>query len=606
MCGIVGYVGPQQASTILLDGLKKLEYRGYDSAGLAVFWQGEAQVVRCAGKLDRLIAQVVAHPLPGTLGIGHTRWATHGRPTDQNAHPHKFGRVSVVHNGIVENYLTLRTALAARGDRFSSETDTEIVAHLVQGALDAGMVPFQAVRHAIAQLSGVYALCIVIDGVSDRFFCAKKDAPLILGLGEGENFVAADIPAIIAHTRRIVVLEDGDVAEIRADGVQIVGAGGAAVDRPSRTVNWTPAMAEKEGYKDFMLKEIFEQPGAIAETLRGRVVPGSSQLQLETLPGDPTTISRMLLTACGTAFHACLLGKWLIESLARIPVEVDLASEWRYRDPILGAQDVAVAVSQSGETADTRAALLEAKRRGATTWAITNVIDSSIARAADGVLYTSAGPEIGVASTKAFTTQVALLHLLALQLARARGTLQDEALAAEIAALVAIPQQMQAVLQKAPQLQAIAQRYLKAHDWLFLGRGVNYPIALEGALKLKEISYAHAEGYAAGEMKHGPIALVDENVPVVVLALAGPHYDKVMNNLEQVRSRGGQIIAIATDGDTAIARLADAVVTIPDVPARVQPFLAVLPLQLLSYYVADGRGLNVDQPRNLAKSVTVE
>ncbi|MBI4238681.1 MAG: glutamine--fructose-6-phosphate transaminase (isomerizing) [Deltaproteobacteria bacterium] len=606
MCGIVGYIGSREACPILIEGLRRLEYRGYDSAGVAVMNGGTTRIVRCEGKLDRLAALVQREPPPGALGIGHTRWATHGRPSDENAHPHKFGRVAVVHNGIIENYLELRERLIAQGHAFTSETDTEIVAHLVHAALTAGAAPLAAVQAALQQLRGVYALCLVIDGVTDRFYCAKKEVPLILGFGDDEHFAAADIPAIIQHTRRIAALEDGDIAEVRRDGITIRDADAREVQRPIREVQWSAAMAEKEGYKDFMLKEIYEQPRAVADTLRGRVTPGMGAVHLDGLLTGGAPWRRVFLVACGTAFHACLVGKFLIEQLARIPVETDLASEFRYRDPLIGPGDLFIAVSQSGETADTRAALLEAKQKGAVVWAVTNVVDSSIARLADAALYTYAGPEIGVASTKAFTTQLVVLHLLALALAERREALPAASIATEIATLVALPHQMQTVLQRAPQCQAVAQALVQSDEWLFLGRGLNYPIALEGALKLKEISYAHAEGYPAGEMKHGPIALVDDAMQVVGIVPQGPYYDKVISNLEQIRARGGALTAIATEGDAAICRLATQVITIPAAVPRVQPALTVLPLQLLAYYVADGRGLNVDQPRNLAKSVTVE
>ncbi|MBI4365433.1 MAG: glutamine--fructose-6-phosphate transaminase (isomerizing) [Deltaproteobacteria bacterium] len=606
MCGIVGYIGQRSATEILLGGLKHLEYRGYDSAGIAVMDGGAIRIARCQGKLERLAALVAASPPPGSLGIGHTRWATHGRPSDENAHPHQYGRVAVVHNGIIENFAALRERLIGQGHRFQSDTDTEIVAHLIDAELQAGAAPFDAVRRALTQVSGVYALCVAIDGHADRFYCARKDAPLLLGLGQGEQFAASDIPSILSHTRDVIFLEDGDVAEVRRDRVWITDLAGAEQHRPTKTITWSADLARKDGYKHFMLKEIFEQPRAVTDTVLGRLHPEAGRVHLDHVQLPLATFRKIFCVACGTSHHAALVGKFLIESLARVPVEVDLGSEFRYRDPLIGPEDLLIAISQSGETADTMAAVREAKRKGARVLAIANVVDSSIARAADAVLYTRAGPEIGVASTKAFTTQLAVLLLLAVAVGRAKDVLPVPKARALMEALAMIPAQMDAVLKRAPELEAVAQRYLEARDWLYLGRGVNYPIALEGALKLKEISYLHAEGYPAGEMKHGPIALIDGAMPVVILAPQGPGYEKVVSNLQEVHSRAGRVIAVATAGDTLIAQQADAVISVPDVMPLLQPLITVLPLQLLAYYVADLRGTDVDQPRNLAKSVTVE
>ncbi len=606
MCGIVGYIGSQSAQDILLQGLARLEYRGYDSAGIAVNHGDATHVLRCEGKLARLLERAVAAPLTGTLGIGHTRWATHGRPSDENAHPHQYGRVTVVHNGIIENHRALRTALQKSGHQFQSETDSEILAHLIDDALTRGAAPFAAVEQALHQVEGVYALCCVVRGLTDRFYCAKKDAPLIIGLGEAEQFVASDIPAILHHTRRMIFLEEGDVAEIRADGVTLHDAHGKNVTRAARHITWSVMMAEKEGFKHFMQKEIHEQPRAIADTLRGRVLPAEDAVTLDGIALPAKKIQRVFLVACGTSYHACLVGKFFIEGVARVPVEVDLASEFRYRDPLIGPGDLLIAVSQSGETADTKAAVVEARRRGAHILAIVNVVDSVIARVADAALYTHAGLEIGVASTKAFTTQMAALYLVALYLAQERNAITREKMRTEIAGLLSVPQHLHEILQQAGAIQKIAEDYLTATDWLYLGRGSNYPIALEGALKLKEISYAHAEGYAAGEMKHGPIALIDDTLPVVGIVPRGPVYEKMMNNLQEVKARGARLIAVATRGDTEILSLTDTVIWIPDLPPLLQPLATILPLQLLAYYVADGKGTDVDQPRNLAKSVTVE
>lgn len=605
MCGIVGYIGPREAQEVLLEGLRRLEYRGYDSAGIAVANQHGVQIARSEGKLGRLVDRVAKEPLKGPLGIGHTRWATHGRPSDTNAHPHSFKRVTIVHNGIIENHRALRAALGASGHTFHSETDSEILAHLVERSLHDGCDPLAALRASLSDVKGVYALCCVIEGFPDRFFCARRDVPLILGLGDGENFCASDIPAILHYTRNMVFLEDGDLVEVRADGVTIRDATDTLVVRAPRHITWSAVMAEKEGYKHFMLKEIFEQPRAIADTLRGRLLPHEHRVVLEGVQLDPARLHRIFLVACGTSYHACLVGKHLIESLTGISVEVDLGSEFRYRDPLIGPEDLLVVVSQSGETADTKAAEQQAKARGAAVLAIANVVDSSIPRLADMTLYTHAGPEIGVASTKAFTTQLVALHLFALYLAQEQGHAPDR-VQADIQALMTVPHVLQAVLNQSEHIQQIATRYLEATDWLYLGRGLLHPIALEGALKLKEISYIHAEGYAAGEMKHGPIALIDENMPVVGLALQNLVYDKVVSNLEEVRARNGQLIAIATEGDTRVKDIAAVSILVPAVPYSVQPIVATVPLQLLAYYVADAKGTDVDQPRNLAKSVTVE
>jgi len=591
---------------ILLDGLRRLEYRGYDSAGIAIFEDGATRILRSEGKLNNLSNLLDEQKLDGTVGIGHTRWATHGRPTEQNAHPHKYGRATVVHNGIIENHAQLRAQLQERGHEFSSETDTEIVAHLVDDALVKHTAPLDAVRQALGQVKGAYAICVLVDGADETIIVARKDAPLILGIGEGENFVASDIPAILNRTRQMVFLEDGDLAVLQAGSVQVLDLEGNEVSRQTERIMWDAVMAEKGGYKHFMLKEIHEQPRAVTDTIRDRLSPAEGDAFIDGFEVDPSKLSRVVMVACGTSYHATIVGKFLVEGLARIPVEVDLASEYRYRDPLVGPGDLLVAVSQSGETADTLAAMREARKKGARVLSICNVVGSTMARESDGVLYTHAGPEIGVASTKAFTTQLAALVLLGIHLGRRTGKLSAEDGRELIQDLLQIPEQMKEVLDHGASINVIARRYATAKDFLYLGRGINYPIALEGALKLKEISYIHAEGYAAGEMKHGPIALIDEDLPVVVIAPLGSGYEKIINNLTEVRARQGKVIAVASRGDPEIGENVDDVIQIPHIRPELQPLLTVLPLQMLAYRVADMRGTDVDQPRNLAKSVTVE
>jgi glutamine---fructose-6-phosphate transaminase (isomerizing) len=607
MCGIVGYVGARQATPILIGGLRRLEYRGYDSAGVAVAGSHGVKVLRCRGKLAGLESMVARETPEGTLGIGHTRWATHGRPSEANAHPHKVGSVSVVHNGIIENYLPLRARLEATGRKFSSETDTEIVAHLIDEALLAGAPSLvEALRVALRQVHGAYALVTISDKHPGVIAAAKNASPLVLGLGKGEMFLASDVPAILEHTRDVIFLDEGDVIELTASGATITDVEGKPRQRTVRNIEWDAAAAEKGGYPHFMLKEIHEQPRAITDTLRGRLLLEDRDADLEGFEVDVRNLRRVLIIACGTSYHAGLVGKFLIEGTARIPVEVDLASEFRYRDPVVGSGDLIIAISQSGETADTLAAVKEARARGARVLAISNVVDSAIPRASNGVLYTHAGPEIGVASTKCFTAQLAALALVAIHIGRRTGGLGADAAAKLVEELALTPTKMTEALEGLGDLKQLAREYRYAKDFLFLGRGTNYPIALEGALKLKEISYIHAEGYAAGEMKHGPIALVDDGVPVVVLAPQGPGYEKVLSNLAEVRARNGHIIGVGTKGDQQLAGQCDRVLSIPDAPALLQPFLTVLPLQLMSYAIAVAKGNDVDQPRNLAKSVTVE
>lgn len=608
MCGIVGYIGENEAAPILLEGLRKLEYRGYDSAGVAILGGPGpgAAIARCEGKLSNLRERLAREPLQGTTGIGHTRWATHGRPTESNAHPHRQGKVSVVHNGIIENHMTLRRGLQDQGCVFDSETDTEIFAHLVERKMAAVANLREAVAAALQQVEGTWAICVLHDDTPGELIAAAKNAPLLLGVGEGEMFVGSDVVAMLEHTRTMVDLEDGDLAHVTAHGYSMFNAKGEPVQRPSREIDWSPVAAEKQGYKHFMLKEIHEQPRVLSDAMSGRFTVVVPDVILDDVELDVSKFDRIIILACGTSWHAALCGKYLIESVARIPVEVDLASEFRYRNPIVSERDLAIVISQSGETADTLAALREAKRRGASTMAICNVVGSTIARAADQVLYTHAGPEVSVASTKAFTSQLVVLSLMAIKLGQLAGALNDDAQRTMLEGLSALPEAMNRLLGQLASIRTVARRYSHARDFLFLGRGLGFPVALEGALKLKEISYIHAEGYASGEMKHGPIALVDDNVPIVVIALRGPGYEKVVSNLEEVRARGGKIIALATVGDSAIADIAQDVVLVPDVHELFQPIVASIPLQLFAYHVADLKGTDVDQPRNLAKSVTVE
>ncbi|MGA9520909.1 MAG: glutamine--fructose-6-phosphate transaminase (isomerizing) [Myxococcaceae bacterium] len=611
MCGIVGYVGDKESAPILVSGLKKLEYRGYDSAGVAVVGNKVLNVVRAQGKLRNLENRVVAEPPKGTIGIGHTRWATHGRPSDENAHPHSYKGVAVVHNGIIENHLVLKEQLRARGHVFSSQTDSEVFAHLISEQIEQGRDLVQAVRLALQEVKGTYALAVVWEGDPTRIVATKEASPMVIGLGEGQNFVASDIPALIEHTRDIVFMDEGDLAVLTTGSVEIYSRTGEKVNRPIRRIDWTPMMAEKGGHKHFMHKEIWEQPRAVADTLRGRILLSEGDVDFEGWTADAERIQsleKVIVLACGTSFHAGLVGRAMIEKLARIPVEVDLASEFRYRDPIVNNRQLVVAVSQSGETADTLAALKEAKRRGAMSMGICNVIGSAVTREAEFTVLTNAGPEIGVASTKAFTTQLAAFYLLAVKLGRMRGVLTVAQAQEYLTQLTEVPKLVEEVLKCESQVKRVAREFLNAQDFLFLGRGAMHPVALEGALKLKEISYIHAEGYAGGEMKHGPIALIDEKLPVVVIAPKQPQepYEKILGNIEEVRARGGKVIAIIEEGDHHVESLSDYVIEVPSAPALLAPIIATVPLQLLAYHVADLRGTDVDQPRNLAKSVTVE
>jgi glucosamine--fructose-6-phosphate aminotransferase (isomerizing) len=617
MCGIVGYVGTQRAVPIILDGLKRLEYRGYDSAGIAVYQDdGTLGVRRASGKLRNLEDVLQIDPVDGCYGIGHTRWATHGRPTEENAHPHRdcSGDIVVVHNGIVENYLPLKEQLQAEGHVFKTQTDTEVIAHLVEKYFDGNLE--QAVRQAVKELRGVFALSVLCRRDPNKIVAAREGPPVVIGLGKGEYFVASDVPAILGHTRDMFFLADGDMAILTPEGVQLTDFNGNPVNRAVQHVLWDPIMAEKGGYKHFMLKEIFEQPRAVRDTTIGRVSQETGRVFLEEMditPAEFEAFRQVRIIACGTSWHAALAGKFMIEQLARIPVEVDYGSEFRYRNPIVTPDSLTIVISQSGETADTLAAQREAKQKGSKTLAICNVVGSMITREASGAIYTHAGPEIGVASTKAFTCQLTALAILALYLGQVRGSLSDQASRDFVRELLLIPGKIETILGHDRLYEDLGRKLFRAKDFLYLGRGAHFPIALEGALKLKEISYIHAEGYPAGEMKHGPNALIDENLPVVVLAThnhADPAscllYEKTLSNMQEVKAREGRLLAIVTEGDTEARKVADDVIEIPEAPDLLAPILEIVPLQLLAYHIAVRLGCDVDQPRNLAKSVTVE
>ncbi|GGH05667.1 glutamine--fructose-6-phosphate transaminase (isomerizing) [Silvibacterium dinghuense] len=631
MCGIVGYVGSKSVVPLILEGLSRLEYRGYDSAGIAVGGDGPSlELRRAPGKLRNLEAVLRDQPLSGTWGIGHTRWATHGRPTEENAHPHRdcTGRLVVVHNGIVENYLALKQELAAEGHTFVTETDTEIIAHLIEqeirSAASSGktMALEDAVRRACRRLTGAYAIGVISADEPDKIVAARNGPPAVIGLGkdslgEGEYFLASDVPGILHHTRNLYFLADGDVAVLTRDGVKLTDLHGEPVTRPVQRITWDPIQAEKSGYKHFMLKEIFEQPRAIRDTTLGRISLETGKVflgEMKITEEDFRRATRIHIAACGTSWHAAIVGKFMIERLARVPVEVDYASEYRYRDPIPDPNAIGLLITQSGETADTLAAQREMIAKGMKTLAICNVVGAMIAREAQGTLYTHAGPEIGVASTKAFTSQLVALFLFALHLAQTRGTLSDDESRTLVESLSLLPGKVEEILRSADSVcEQLAKIYSGARDFLFLGRGIHYPIALEGALKLKEISYIHAEGYPAGEMKHGPNALIDESLPVVVLATQDEtnrdshlRYEKTLSNIQEVTARSGKVIAVAIEGDTHITQLVDHVLYVPPASELLLPVLDIIPLQLLAYHIAVRRGCDVDQPRNLAKSVTVE
>jgi glucosamine--fructose-6-phosphate aminotransferase (isomerizing) len=614
MCGIIGYIGSKQLVPILIDGLRRLEYRGYDSAGVAVVRDGRIDLRRSAGKLARLEEVIATTPIDGEYGIGHTRWATHGRPTEENAHPHRdcTGRIVVVHNGIIENYLDLKRQLQKEGHRFVTETDTEIVAHLVEREMkDDGLE--NAVRRALLYMRGLFALVLISADDPDKIVTVRNGPPIVVGLGDGEFFVASDIPAILSHTRDVVFLGDEEMAVVTRTGVEFTDYSGRSVSKKSTRVSWDPVMAEKAGYKHFMLKEIFEQPWAVKETVLGRASQETGEVFLHEIEIPDQTlrdIERIVILACGTSWHSALVAKFLFETLARVPVDVDYGSEYRYRDPIVSKNTLAVVITQSGETADTLAALREAKKKGARSIAICNVVGSMATRETDGTVYTHAGPEIGVASTKAFTTQIVALHLLAMYLGQIRGTLTRDNARPHIDGLSQLPLLLEHTLRCEPIIEEIAKRFYQRQDFLYLGRGINYPIALEGALKLKEISYIHAEGYPAGEMKHGPIALIDEDMPVVTIAPNDHVLEKMIGNIQEAKARGGAVIALTSEGQPALGDLLDPsqdfLVEVPQSHPLLTPVLMVVPLQLLAYHIAVRRGCDVDQPRNLAKSVTVE
>lgn len=609
MCGIVGYIGGQQATPVILEGLKKLEYRGYDSAGIATLSSGESAIRRSEGKLVNLENLLRTQPLSGFVGIGHTRWATHGRPSEINAHPHKAGPVIVVHNGIIENYLQLKEQLKNGGHAFKSETDTEVIAHLIEQTLRSEPDFEKATRQALTELKGAYAVCILNENEPGTLIAAKLGSPMVIGLGTGEFFVASDIPAILAYTREMVFMEDGEMAVFRNGEVNFSTIAGEALHKKARHIDWSPLMAEKGGYRHFMLKEIHEQPRAVRDTIAGRLLEDEGDVYLEDLTFSDrqlAAIKRIVIIACGTSWHAALVGKFYIEGYCRIPVEVDIASEFRYRNPVIDEHTLAIVISQSGETADTLAALREAKSRGALNMAICNVVDSSIARESAGVIYTHAGPEIGVASTKAFVTQLTALYLFTIRLGRATCSIDAPSGQRMIAALKKVPAMLEETLKLNEYTEKVAKKYMNARDFLYLGRGKNFPIALEGALKLKEISYIHAEGYPAGEMKHGPIALIDEDVPVVVLVPKNSAFDKTLSNMEEVIARGGRVIALCSEGDQEVGGRAETIIEIPNLNEDLDPLLLSVPLQLLAYHISVLKGTDVDQPRNLAKSVTVE
>ncbi len=608
MCGIVGYVGPRQAAALLVEGLRRLEYRGYDSSGIAVLNGQGLVVIKQSGKLSALEQQLEAYTPAGTTGIGHTRWATHGPPTTCNAHPHtdQSGKIALIHNGIIENAGAIRKLLEQRGHAFKSDTDTEVLAHLIgecyRGSLE------DAVAEALRQVDGAYGIAVISEDEPEVLVAARKGSPLLLGVGDGEWFVASDASAMLAHTRSVVYLDDGEMVVLTRKGYHVRDLAATLIDKPINQIEWDLATIERGGYDHFMLKEIFEQPDTVRNTMRGHLLEeeGTSRMSgLNLTDDDIKRIDRIVITACGTSWHSGLIGEYMLEEFARIPVEVEYASEFRYRNPVVDDRTLVIGISQSGETADTLAAIREAKRRGARTIGLVNVVGSTIAREVDGGIYLHAGPEVGVASTKAFTSQVIALALITLRFGRLRNLsiLQGRQI---IQALKALPGQVQQILARAHEVEELAERFWRTNNALYLGRGVNFPVALEGALKLKEISYIHAEGYPAAEMKHGPIALIDENMPVVFIAPRDAVHGKIVSNIEEVRARGGQVIAIKNDGDDQISRLASASFTIPETLDMLTPILTIIPLQLFSYYVAVRRGCNVDQPRNLAKSVTVE
>ena len=609
MCGIIGYIGKQNALPILIEGLKKLEYRGYDSAGVAFINKGHIDVKRCAGKIKDLNNSLKSKTLKSFLGVGHTRWATHGKPSEENAHPHKAGGIVVVHNGIIENYLELKTELKKNGHVFTSETDTEVICHLLNNYTRDGRTIKEATLETVKHLKGAYALGIISEKEPDKIIAVRKDSPLVIGLGDKEFFIASDIPAFLSFTRDVIILDNDEMAVIMHKGVSISDFNNNPVEKKVTNITWSPTMAEKGGYRHFMLKEIYEQPRAIRDTIRGRFSLETGNVNLEELSikaSELKKLNKIFIVACGTSWHAALVGKYMIEDIAGIPAEVDIASEFRYRNPIFPKDSLTIVITQSGETADTLAAQREARRYGSKVLSICNVVGSTSSREANSIFFTHSGPEIGVASTKAFTSQLVALYLFSIAAAKARGVVDKRASKELLNDLILLPEKVESVLKLNNYILKIAKEFFQVKDFLYLGRSVNYPIALEGALKLKEISYIHAEGYPAGEMKHGPIALIDDDLPVLVLAADDKVYEKILSNIEEVKSRGGTVIALAVEGDNTIASLVRHTIFIPRINPYLSTVLFTVPLQLLAYHIAVLRGCDVDQPRNLAKSVTVE
>jgi glucosamine--fructose-6-phosphate aminotransferase (isomerizing) len=610
MCGIIGYIGTKNSIPILINGLKRLEYRGYDSAGISFFQDGGLGVRRCAGKIKELESSIRGEKLKSLIGIGHTRWATHGKPSEENAHPHRAGGIVVVHNGIIENYFELREGLKKKGHKFTSEKDTEVICHLILSYINKSKSLEEATKKALKHVEGAYAIGVISEAEPDKILAVKKDSPLVLGLGKGECFLASDIPAFLKYTRKVIILENNEMAVITRNGVSISNIlKNKPVKKKPIQITWSPTMAEKGGYKHFMMKEIYEQPRAIADTIRGRFSIEKAKVNIEEFSlkeSQLKNLKKIFLVACGTSWHAALVGKYMLEDMAKVPCEVDIASEFRYRKPLIPRGSLMIVLTQSGETADTLAAQREAKRLGARVMTICNVVGSTSAREADSVCFTHSGPEIGVASTKAFTTQLTALYLFSIAVARAKGKLKPKEIKLLFHELLKLPEKVEKALQCNDAILKIARKFHQVRDFLYLGRGINYPIALEGALKLKEISYIHAEGYPAGEMKHGPIALIDKDLPVLALAPNDNVLEKILSNMEEVKSRGGKVIAIATEGNSKIHDRASHVVLMPETNYYLSPIIFSIPLHLLAYHVSVLRKCNVDQPRNLAKSVTVE
>jgi len=609
MCGIIGYAGTNNAVPVIIDGLKRLEYRGYDSAGIAVMTPDGLSITRCKGKIVSLEEKLHDHRADSTSAIGHTRWATHGRPSVENAHPHRSGKIVLVHNGIIENYFELKEALEGLGYSFTSETDTEVLCHLIEKHSDGSESIEESVRKALSEVRGAYAIAVMSEDEPGKIVAFRKDSPLVVGVADNEYFVASDMPAFLGHTNRVIFLEDNEMAVLTSSGVKFSNINGEDIEKTVVVIDWNTSMAEKGGYRHFMLKEIFEQPRALADTISGRIMHDTGEVNLDEFGLDRDKLSkfkRIFIVACGTSWHAGLVGKYLIEEMARVPVEVDIASEFRYRDPVLSREDLFISITQSGETADTLAAQRLAKKLGATTLNICNVVGSTSSREADAVFYTRSGPEVGVASTKAFTAQLVAIYLFSVALGNAKGKLSSQDSIELLKNLMMVPDLIEKALENHTAMETIARDLHKNKAFLFLGRGINYPIALEGALKLKEISYIHAEGYPAGEMKHGPIALIDEGYPVLVLAPADNLYEKVISNVQEIKSRGGRIIMVTDDGNSEAERLADHILRVPVGHRLIMPMLFSIPLQLIAYHIGVFLGCDVDQPRNLAKSVTVE